>query len=94
MLITRLLPGFRSVVAPFAGLSRLTLRQLLLPVSVATGLWYAMLTWVGAELGDRWEVVVGILDAIYGALGIAAIVVAVALVGAIIWWRRRRRTAP
>jgi membrane protein DedA with SNARE-associated domain len=93
MLITRLLPGFRSVVAPFAGLSRLSLRQLLVPVAAATALWYATLTWVGAKLGDQWDVVVGILDAIYGALGIAAVVVAVLLVGGILWWRRRR-TAP
>lgn len=90
MLLTRLLPGFRSVVAPFAGLSKLSLRQLLVPVGIATALWYTMLTWVGARLGDQWDVVVGVLDAIYGALGIAAIVVAVLLVGGLLWWRRRR----
>ncbi len=90
MVLTRLVPGFRSVVAPFAALSRLSLRQLLVPVGIATGLWYAMLTWVGARLGDQWDVVVGILNAINGALGVAAIVLAVLLVGGLLWWRRRR----
>ncbi len=90
MLLTRLLPGFRSVVAPFAGLSRLTLRQLLVPVAIATAIWYAMLTWVGARLGDQWEVVVRVLDAIYGALGIASLAVVAGLIGGVFWWRRRR----
>lgn len=90
MLITRLLPGFRSVVAPFAGLSRLSLRQLLVPVGVATGLWYGTLTWIGAAVGDQWDTVVAILDAIYGALGIVAIAAAAMAIAGWIWWRRRR----
>lgn len=92
MFLTRILPGFRSVVAPFAGLSQLTLRQLLIPVIAATGLWYAMLTYVGARLGDQWETVVGILNAIYGTLGVVAIGLAVILVVGGWWWWRRRRT--
>lgn len=90
--LTRLLPGFRSVVAPFAGLSRLSAPQLLVPVSVATALWYAMLVWVGSALGDRWETVVAILDRIYGALGLVAVG---AVIGLSVWgFRRWRRQHP
>jgi len=92
MFLTRLLPGFRSVVAPFAGLSRLSAPQLLIPVAFATALWYSMLVWVGAVLGDQWDTVVTILDRIYGALGIVAVAVAI---GLLVWvWRRWRRAHP
>ena len=91
LFITRILPGFRSVVAPFVGLSRLTLRQLLLPIIAATGLWYAMLTWVGSRLGDQWDIVVRALNAIFGTLGAVAAALAIALtIAGLVWWRRRQ----
>lgn len=91
MLLTRILPGFRSVVAPFAGLSGLSLRQLLIPVVVATALWYGMLTWVGARLGDEWDRVLGLFNRINSTLGVVAVVVAVILVALVVRWRRKRR---
>lgn len=92
LFLTRLLPGFRSVVAPFAGLNRIPLWRFLLPVSVASGLWYAGLTWVGARVGDEWDLVVRFLDRLYQGLGAAAVIVLVLLVIGFLWWRRSRRT--
>lgn len=91
LFLTRLLPGFRSVVAPFAGLNRIPLWRFLLPVSVASGLWYAGLTWVGARVGDEWDAVVRFLDRLYSTLGAAAGIVLVLLVFGFFWWRRGRR---
>jgi membrane protein DedA with SNARE-associated domain len=91
LMLTRLLPGFRSVVAPFAGLNRIPFGRFLVPVGLASGLWYAGLTWIGARVGDRWNTVVGILDRLYSALGAAALVVAGLLVIGFVWWRRNRR---
>lgn len=87
--LTRLLPGFRSVVAPFAGLNRLPLWRLLLPVTIATGLWYAVLTWIGARAGDQWDGVVAIVDRIYSTLGIAsALLLGLLVIGYLVWRRR------
>jgi len=93
LFLTRLLPGFRSVVAPFAGLNRIGPARFLIPTAAASGLWYATLTWVGAGLGNQWDAVVRVLNAIYGALGAAAGVLAVLLVIGFLWWRRRNPAA-
>jgi membrane protein DedA with SNARE-associated domain len=90
LLLTRLLPGFRSVVAPFAGLNRIPFWRFLLPVAAASGAWYAMLTFVGTRMGDQWDAIVRILNAIYSALGAMAGVVAVLLIVGFVLWRRRR----
>ncbi len=90
LFVTRLLPGFRSVVAPFAGLNRIGFWRFLVPVALASGAWYATLTWVGARIGDRWDLVVKTVDRLYSALGAAAVVVAVILALGYVWWRRRR----
>lgn len=92
LFLTRLLPGFRSVVAPFAGLNRIALWRLMLPVTVATGLWYAALTWVGTKAGDQWDVVVSIVDRIYSTLGIASAVLLAALIVGFLLWRRKRKS--
>ena len=89
LFLTRLLPGFRSVVAPFAGLNRIGFWRFLLPVALASGAWYAGLTWLGARIGDRWDVVVGVIERLNATLGAAAIVAMVLLIGGFVWWRRR-----
>jgi membrane protein DedA with SNARE-associated domain/uncharacterized tellurite resistance protein B-like protein len=55
--VTRLLPGFRSFVAPFAGLAGLHPVKALLPMALASGVWYAGLVWVGARLGQSWDAI-------------------------------------
>ena len=90
LFVTRLLPGFRSVVAPFAGLNRIGFWRFILPVTIASGAWYATLTWLGARIGDRWDLVVQTLDRLTTALGTAAIAVAILLGLGYLWWRKRR----
>lgn len=89
LFLTRLLPGFRSVVAPFAGLNRIGPVRFLLPTTLASGLWFAALTWIGAELGDQWDVIVGVLDTLYSTLGVASGILILVLVVGFFWWRRR-----
>jgi len=92
LFLTRLLPGFRSVVAPFAGLSGLGPFAALAPIGLACVAWYAALTLIGSRLGAEWNAIRGVLDDLNDVLLVAALVLA----AAIVWWivRRRRRKAP
>lgn len=94
MFITRLLPGFRSVVAPFAGLSGLSAPRALIPIAVACTLWYAVLTFIGVRVGAEWETIRRVFDGINQALGWTAAIVAAVLAVILVRWRRRRRGAP
>ena len=40
LIVARLLPGFRSFTAPFAGLMRLGPVRTLVPIGIASALWY------------------------------------------------------
>ena len=88
--LTRLLPGFRSVVAPFAGLVRLPAVPTLLTMIVASGLWYAALTWIGYRVGGEWETIATILNRINTTLLVVAVGV-VALIAIGVLRRRARR---
>lgn len=87
----RLLPGFRSVVAPFAGLVSLPAGRALIPITIATVVWYAILAWVGARLGAEWESISRFLGQLNRTLGILAVLAAVAIAVIVI---RRRKTKP
>lgn len=90
LFVTRLLPGFRSVVAPFAGLNRIGFWRFLVPAALASGAWYATLTWLGARIGDRWDLVISTLNRLTSALGIAAAAAGAGLLLGYLWWRRRK----
>ena len=88
MFVFRVLPAFRSVVAPFAGFVNLPPGRALLPIVLASGTWYAALTFLGTKLGSEWETINGTLRRLNTGLGIAAAVLLVALV---IWFLHRRK---
>jgi membrane protein DedA with SNARE-associated domain len=90
MFIFRLLPAFRSVVAPFAGFVNLPPGRTLLPIVLATGTWYAALTLLGTKVGSEWETINATLRRLNTGLGIAAAILLLALA---IWFQRRRKAA-
>lgn len=87
----RLLPGFRSVVAPFAGLVNLPMATALIPITLATMVWYAFLAWVGARLGAEWESISRLIGQLNRVLGLLSLAVGVAIVVVVL---RRRRARP
>ncbi len=89
--VTRLLPGFRSFVAPFAGLVQLPAAKFILPVMLAAALWYAGLIWLGVRLGGEWETIQRWLGRINGTLGIVALAALALLIATILRRRARRR---
>jgi membrane protein DedA with SNARE-associated domain/uncharacterized tellurite resistance protein B-like protein len=81
--IGRLLPGVRSFVAPFAGITNLSPARALIPMILASGLWYAGLTMAGTYLGAEWESINHFISGLNRTLaiiaGILALVVAIYL---------------
>lgn len=88
--VARFLPGFRAVVAPFAGLAAISAWRSLLPMALASALWYGAITILGTALGAEWATLERVLHRVNGTLAVLGGVAAVAL---FIWWllRRRRR---
>ncbi len=86
--LSRLLPGFRSFVAPFAGLANLSPAKTLLPIAAAATLWYGFLVYVGVQLGEEWEKINAIISGLNRTL---AIIGGLLLVALVLWLLLRRR---
>jgi membrane protein DedA with SNARE-associated domain/uncharacterized tellurite resistance protein B-like protein len=86
----RLLPGFRSVVAPFAGLVNLPVASALIPITVATFVWYGFLVWIGTRLGAEWESINRFLGQLNRSLAIVAGLLAIVVTVLVVRWRRTR----
>ncbi len=85
--VSRFIPGVRAVVPPFAGVARLDVARSLVPMAVASGIWYGVLTALIATSAGRIEDVARLV----GRLHWVALVVAVVLGSAIVYAVRRRR---
>jgi membrane protein DedA with SNARE-associated domain len=86
--VSRFLPGVRAAVPPFAGVAGLSAARALVPAALASALWYAFLGFVGYEVAENWDAVKALVTGTNRALGIAAVVLALA---ALVWLRRRSR---
>jgi membrane protein DedA with SNARE-associated domain/uncharacterized tellurite resistance protein B-like protein len=88
--VSRFLPGLRAVVPPFAGLVNLSPLRTLVPMGLASAVWYGGITLLGSFIGAEWDRINRIILGVNRTLGIAT---GVLLVAGIIWYllRRRRR---
>lgn len=89
--LARLLPGFRSFTAPFAGLMRLGPMRAFLPIALASGLWYGAVIFFAARLGRDWSEVGAFLTGLNRTLGGVTVVLLVG--GAGVWVLVRHRRA-
>ena len=87
---TRLLPGVRAVVPPFAGLAGLPLGRAMAPIALASALWYGGLTLLGVALGSQWDRLVHAITSLDRVLGFVA---AAAVLAGIGWYLVRKRRA-
>ena len=85
--LTRFLPGLRSIVPVFAGVTHQPLIFVVIPIALASAIWYGALIWLGALAGQNLDRLRMLLANVNGVL-LAAAVVAVAVVG-VSWWRTR-----
>jgi len=86
--VARFLPGFRAMVAPFAGLAALGAARTLIPMGLASALWYGGITVLGTVLGAEWGTLERILQRVNSTLGVLGGLAALAL---LVWWALRRR---
>ncbi len=89
--LARLLPGFRSFTAPFAGLMRLGAVRAFVPIAVASGLWYGGVIFFAARLGRDWENVTRFITGLNRTAG--GLALAVVMILGTVWVVRRRRRA-
>jgi membrane protein DedA with SNARE-associated domain len=88
--LSRLLPGVRAAVTPFAGVAGLSPARALLPAAAASAIWYAFLAVAGYTLAENWEAVKALVADANRALAVAAVVL-VTLAAVWLWRRSRRR---
>jgi membrane protein DedA with SNARE-associated domain len=84
---TRFLPGVRSVVPVFAGVSHQGWVPVAVPIAVASAIWYGALVWLGAWAGQRLGLLGELLGRLNSVLGVAALLVT--LLAGVWWWRSR-----
>jgi len=87
--VSRFFPLFRVLVPAFAGISRLGFWRMAVPLSIASGLWYAALLWVGILASRNIPRIVGWIEQLNAWLVAGALVLAAAI-GAWWWWTRAR----
>jgi membrane protein DedA with SNARE-associated domain/uncharacterized tellurite resistance protein B-like protein len=86
----RMLPGVRAFVAPFAGLVNLGPAKALIPMILASGIWYAALTSIGALLGSEWERIDHFIAGMNRTLGWIAVAIILGVAILVIVRRVRR----
>ena len=89
--IGRLIPGVRSFVAPFAGIVNLSPLKSLIPMILASGIWYGALTIAGSTLGAEWEAISRFISGLNQTLAYTGIAVAILVIGLLVMRRFRRR---
>jgi membrane protein DedA with SNARE-associated domain len=96
--LTRFLPGLRSIVPVFAGVSHQPLILVAIPIASASAIWYGALIWLGALAGQNLDVLRELLGRVNGVLLVVAVLIVVP--SGVWWWRTRhpgeapRRTGP
>jgi membrane protein DedA with SNARE-associated domain len=89
--VSRFIPGARAVIPPFAGIAGLTPVKVLVPMAVASAIWYGALTFAAAtlipKLDDLAAFVVGLN---WIGLAFGAVIVAIVVWVAVLEMRRRR----
>lgn len=92
LFLGRLLPGFRAIVPPFAGLVHVGPLRAGIPIALASALWYGVIVYLGSTFGAQLETFLRGLDRLNQGMAVTALILALAL-GIWIWRRSRQRQA-
>lgn len=86
----RFVPGVRSLISLPAGVAGMGFGRFALYTVMGTVLWNGALVAAGWALGERWQEVLDVVDRLEGPLWV---LLALVVVGWIVWQRRRRARA-
>ena len=86
---SRLLPVWRGVVMPFAGIARVPAWRALIPLALASGVYYGALTYLVSRLGTDLD---DVLRVVRGVNTLLAVVAGVLILVIALWIIRRRRS--
>jgi membrane protein DedA with SNARE-associated domain len=91
LFVSRFLPGIRAVVPAVAGALRVPFWEIAVIFTVASGLWYGVISWIAFRVGEDWATVRATLEVVARDVGLGAVVAALVLVffGWRIWKKRR-----
>ena len=91
LFISRFLPGVRAVVPPFAGAMKLPPLPVAVAISLASAVWFALITFIAYRAGEDWDQLYATIvrSGKYAGIGAVILVVVIALV---IFILRRRKT--
>ena len=89
LFVSRFLPGVRAVVPAAAGALRIPLWEVTAIFTIASGLWYGIISWIAFRVGEDWAAVRSTLEVVARDVGLGA--VAVALVMVLVGWTLWRR---
>jgi membrane protein DedA with SNARE-associated domain len=84
---SRFIPGVRAVVPVFAGATHQPWSRVVLPLTVASAIWYFGLVQVGVVLGHNLDLLEAVLDGMNRWLALVGVVVASLIA---LWWYRTR----
>ena len=87
--VSRFLPMFRAVVPAFAGMSGIGWIRAAVPITVASGLWYGLIVYLGSTAGENFDVIRARVEAAGRWIYVAALVLVAVI--AYLWWRTRGR---
>lgn len=90
--VFRMLPAFRAVVAPFAGLVNLGPARTLIPIALACATWFGGLILLGSAVGSEWETISATLNKLNRGLWIVALVVLATIAFFLVRRRRESRS--
>jgi membrane-associated protein len=86
MFLSRLLPVWRAVVPPCAGIAAVPAARALAPIALASALWYGAITYLVATLGTNFDAVSRSLARVNLVLGVLAL----GLLAIFVLWTYRR----
>lgn len=87
---SRFVPAVRAVVPPLAGALRVRAWPAMAAMSIASGLWYGVVTWLAFHLGANADVLLERVRTSQRAFAVIALTVVVLVVGVVIWRIRHR----
>ncbi len=86
--VSRFIPAVRAVVPPLAGALQVGLLRAMVAMSLASAVWYGLVTWLAFSLGSNAEALIAaVVQSQRMAAGIALAIAALTL---IVWLVRRR----